>query len=48
MAKAAIAKDGFELAEHPPFSPDLTPIDHRLFPDFKEHLHGKIFSAADI
>lgn len=28
--KAAIAKTGFEPIEHPPYSPDLRPIDQRL------------------
>jgi [histone H3]-lysine36 N-dimethyltransferase SETMAR len=45
IAKAAIAKAGFELVEHPPYSPDLAPSDFRLFPKLKEHLRGKRFSS---
>lgn len=40
-----VAKDGFELIEHPPHSPELTPSDHRLFPKLNEHLSGKRFSS---
>lgn len=31
VAKAAMVKVGFELAEHPPSSPDLAPSNYRLF-----------------
>lgn len=44
IAKAAIHQAGFELVEHPPYSPDLAPSDYRLFPKLKEHLRGKKFS----
>jgi histone-lysine N-methyltransferase SETMAR len=35
--------------EHPPYSPDLTPVDFWLFPKLKNVLKGKHFSdVADI
>lgn len=40
---AAIQDAGFELLEHPPYSPDLAPSDFYLFPRLKEHLRGKKF-----
>jgi len=38
LSPAAMAKLhelGFELIPHPPYSPDLTPCDFFLFPNFK-------------
>lgn len=43
VAMAAIKEAGFELMEHPPYSPDLAPSDFYLFPRLKEHLRGKKF-----
>lgn len=43
IAMAAIQEAGFELVEHPPYSPDLAPSDFYLFPRLKEHLRGKKF-----
>lgn len=43
VAMAAIQETGFELLEHPPYSPDLAPSDFYLFPRLKEHLRGKKF-----
>jgi hypothetical protein len=34
-AMAKLHKLGFELIPHPPYSPDLTPCDFFLFPNFK-------------
>ena len=45
VAMAAISTAGFELLDHPPYSPDLAPSDYRLFPKLKEHLRGKKFSS---
>jgi [histone H3]-lysine36 N-dimethyltransferase SETMAR len=47
VAMAAIHQAGFELVEHPPYSPDLAPSDYRLFPKLKEHLRGKKFSSDE-
>lgn len=43
VAMTAIREAGFELVEHPPYSPDLAPSDFYLFPRLKEHLRGKKF-----
>jgi len=38
---------GFEILEHPPYSPDLAPMDFRVFPELKSQLRGKRFDSAD-
>ena len=38
---------GFEILEHPPYSPDLALMDFRAFPELKSQLHGKRFDSAD-
>lgn len=43
VAMAAIQESGFELLEHPPYSPDLAPSDFYLFSQLKKHLRGKKF-----
>lgn len=43
----AILESGFELVDHPPYSPDLAPSDFFLFPKLKEHLRGQKFSGDD-
>lgn len=43
VAMTAIQETGFELLEHPPYSPDLAPSDFYLFPRLKEHLRGTKF-----
>ncbi|CAJ0966195.1 unnamed protein product, partial [Ranitomeya imitator] len=43
VAMATIQEAGFELVEHPPYSPDLASSDFFLFPRLKEHLRGKKF-----
>lgn len=40
VAMTAIQDAGFQLMEHPPYSPDLAPSDFYLFPRLKEHLRG--------
>jgi [histone H3]-lysine36 N-dimethyltransferase SETMAR len=47
VAVAAIHEAGFELLDHPPYSPDLAPSDFHLFPNLKEHLRGTVFSSDD-
>lgn len=47
VALAAIKEAGFELMEHPPYSPDLAPSDFYLFPRLKEHLRGQKFEDDD-
>ncbi|GFX59316.1 histone-lysine N-methyltransferase SETMAR [Trichonephila clavipes] len=38
---------GWELIDHPPYSPDLAPSDFHLFRHLKEFLGGKRFYTAD-
>jgi len=38
---------GWEILEHPPYSPDLAPSDFHLFPNVKKHLHAKRFKSHD-
>lgn len=47
VAMAAIKDAGFELVEHPPYSPDLAPSDFYLFPRLKEYLKGQKFDDDD-
>ena len=37
---------GFNLLPHPPYSPDLAPLDFRLFPDLKKELRGQRFETS--
>ena len=36
---------GFQCLDHPPYSPDLAPLDYHLFPGLKKHLKGRQFSS---
>ena len=38
---------GFELIDHPPYSPDLAPLDYFLFPNLKKHFAGKLYKSDD-
>ena len=42
-----IEKIGWEVAHHPPYSPDLAPSDYHLFGPLKNHLHGTKFSDGE-
>lgn len=37
---------GFELLPHPPYSPDLAPMDFRVFPELKAQLRGTRFGSV--
>ena len=41
--KTAIQQLGFEVLDHPPYSPDLSPCDFFLFPVMKSYLRGTHF-----
>ncbi|KFD62749.1 hypothetical protein M514_25029, partial [Trichuris suis] len=43
VSLAAIQECGFTQIDHPPYSPDLAPIDYFLFGNLKQHLRGTIF-----
>ena len=45
VAMAAIRKAGFEMLDHPPYSPDLAPSDYHLFPRMKRAISGRRFST---
>jgi len=36
---------GFQCLDHPPYSPDLAPLDYHLFPGLKKQLKGCHFSS---
>lgn len=38
---------GFELVDHPPYSPDLAPSDYYLFPQLKKDLKGTKFGSNE-
>ncbi|KMQ88673.1 histone-lysine n-methyltransferase setmar [Lasius niger] len=44
---AKIHELGFELIDHPPYSPDLAPSDFFLFPKLKVSLGGQRFSSNE-
>lgn len=43
VSKAAIQKAGFQILDHPPYSPDLAPSDYFLFGPLKKSLRGRRF-----
>ena len=45
VAMATAKECGFELLEHPPYSPDLAPSDYYLFPKLKSVLRGRCFET---
>lgn len=47
VAMTAIRDAGFQIVDHPPYSPDLAPSDFQLFPKLKENLRGRKFSSND-
>ena len=44
-ATAAIRQAGFQVLDHPPYSPDLAPSDFHLFPNLKKHLRGTRYES---
>lgn len=42
-----ITELGWEILDHPPYSPDLSPCDYHVFGPLKEALGGKRFSTDD-
>lgn len=47
VTKDLLAKLGWDVLPHPPYSPDLAPSDFHLFPRLKEPLRGKRFHSLD-
>ena len=44
---AAVHDCGFELVDHPSYSPDLAPSNYFLFPNMKIQLAGKQYRTDD-
>jgi [histone H3]-lysine36 N-dimethyltransferase SETMAR len=38
---------GFQRLSHPPYSPDLAPMDFRVFPEVKSQLRGSHFDSGE-
>lgn len=38
---------GYERLQHPPYSPDLAPMDFAVFPRLKAELRGRRFDSED-
>ncbi|VVC37523.1 Hypothetical protein CINCED_3A024544 [Cinara cedri] len=38
---------GWDVLNHPPYSPDLAPSDYHLFTSLKKHMGGKKFSTNE-
>ena len=47
VAMSAVHDCGFELIDHPPYSPDLASSDYFLFSNLKKHLAGKRYESDD-
>ena len=47
VAMSAVHDCGFELIDHPLYSPDLELSDHFLYPNLKKHLAGKWYESDD-
>ena len=45
VAMAAARQRGFELLNHPPYSPDLAPSEFYLFPKLKSVLRGRVYDT---
>jgi histone-lysine N-methyltransferase SETMAR len=42
-----LVKLGFEVLDHPAYSPDLTPSDYHLFDPLKDALRGRHFTSHE-
>lgn len=47
VAEKSVKDCGFEIMDHPPYSPDLAPSDYYLFPSLKQELSGQVFGSND-
>jgi histone-lysine N-methyltransferase SETMAR len=47
QTKELIDNFGWDVIDHPPYSPDLAPSDFHLFPKLKEHLGGQRFQTDE-
>jgi histone-lysine N-methyltransferase SETMAR len=47
VTKKFLQELGYELLEHPPYSPDLAPSDYYLFRSLQNHLRGAKFTSSE-
>jgi len=47
VTKQLLDSFGWDVLNHPPYSPDLAPSDYHLFTSLKKHMGGKKFSADE-
>jgi histone-lysine N-methyltransferase SETMAR len=45
--QAMLQKFGWEVFEHPAYSPDLAPSDFHFFPKLKQFLGGRCFKSDE-
>ena len=45
MTRQKLLQLGWEVLIHPPYSPDIAPLDFHLFQSLQNSLHGKNFSS---
>ena len=47
VTKKKLRELGWEVLEHPPYSPDLAPSDYHLFRSLQHNLRGKQFRTVE-
>jgi histone-lysine N-methyltransferase SETMAR len=47
MTQQKIKEMNWEILDHPPYSPDLTPSDYHLFSLFQNHLNNKKYERFE-
>ena len=47
MSRQKLLQLGWEVLIHPPYSPDITPLDFHLFWSLQNSLNGKIFNSLE-
>jgi histone-lysine N-methyltransferase SETMAR len=47
VVTAKLMELGFQAVPHPPYSPDLAPLDYFLFPNMKKWLAGRRFYSNE-
>ena len=47
VVTSLLASYNWDVLEHPPYSPDMSPPDYDLFPKLKEHLRGTRYESLE-
>ncbi|EZA47555.1 Histone-lysine N-methyltransferase SETMAR [Ooceraea biroi] len=47
VTKKKLKRFGWEVMQHPPYSPDLAPSDYHLFRSLQNNLDGQRFNSVD-